>query len=45
MLALGSVPGSIRYRVLPGIRRDDFLANPVLATDAGALAPRSAGEA
>ncbi|TFC93978.1 hypothetical protein [Cryobacterium sp. TMT3-29-2] len=33
-----TVPGSIQYRVLPGIRRDDFLANPVLATAAGAPA-------
>lgn len=40
-----SVPGSIQYRVLPGIRRDDFLAHPVLATDAGAPAPRSPAEA
>ena len=45
VLALVCVPGSIRYRVLPGIRRDDFLANPVLATDAGAPAPRSAADA
>ncbi|HSP53708.1 MAG TPA: hypothetical protein VLO00_12505 [Cryobacterium sp.] len=45
VLALVSVPGSIQYRVLPGIRRDDFLANPVLATDAGAPAPRSPAEA
>ncbi|MBC7442859.1 MAG: hypothetical protein H7311_10125 [Ramlibacter sp.] len=45
VLALVSVRGSIRYRVLPGIRRDDFLANPVLATDAGAPAPRTAGDA
>ncbi|WP_174722400.1 hypothetical protein, partial [Cryobacterium cryoconiti] len=45
VLALVCEPGSIRYRVLPGIRRDDFLANPVLATDAGAPAPRTAAEA
>ncbi|HSP75852.1 MAG TPA: hypothetical protein VLO31_06530 [Cryobacterium sp.] len=45
VLALVCVPGSIRYQVLPGIRRDDFLAHPVLATDAGAPAPRSAAEA
>jgi hypothetical protein len=45
VLALVSVPGSIQYRVLPGIRRDDFLANPVLATDAGAPAPRSPADA
>lgn len=45
VLALVCEPGSIRYRVLPDIRRDDFLANPVLATDAGAPAPRTAAEA
>jgi hypothetical protein len=28
VLALGSVPASIRYRVLPGLRRDDVLADP-----------------
>lgn len=28
VLELGSVPGSIRYRVLPGLHRDEFLANP-----------------
>ena len=28
VLALGSVPGSIRYRVLPGVRRDAFLHDP-----------------
>lgn len=28
VLALVSVPGSIHYRVVPGIRRDDFLADP-----------------
>lgn len=31
VLALVSVPGSIRYAVLPGLRRDDILANPGLA--------------
>ncbi len=30
VLALGSVPGSIQYRVLPGLRRDDVLQNPHL---------------
>jgi hypothetical protein len=30
VLALVSVPGSIRYHVLPGLRRDDVLANPRL---------------
>jgi hypothetical protein len=28
VLALGSVPGSIHYRVLPGMRRDEFLRDP-----------------
>lgn len=28
VLELGSVPGSIRYQVLPGLHRDDVLANP-----------------
>jgi hypothetical protein len=28
VLALVSVPGSIRYRVLPGVRRDELLAGP-----------------
>ena len=45
VLALVCVPGSIRYQVLPGIRRDEFLANPVRATDAGAPAPRSPADA
>ena len=31
VLALVSVPGSIRYAVLPGLRRDDVLADPGLA--------------
>jgi hypothetical protein len=30
VLALVSVPGSIAYRVVPGLRRDDVLANPAL---------------
>ncbi|MFD8236651.1 hypothetical protein ACFV20_32850 [Streptomyces sp. NPDC059696] len=30
VLALVSVPGSIRYKVLPGVRRDDVLADPGL---------------
>ncbi len=30
VLALGSVPGSIRYHVLPGLRRDAVLADPHL---------------
>ena len=28
MLALVSVPGSIHYVVLPGLRRDELLARP-----------------
>jgi len=28
VLAIGSVPGSIHYVVLPGLRRDDVLMNP-----------------
>jgi len=28
LLALGSVPGSIHYAVLPGVRRDEFLRDP-----------------
>jgi len=31
VLALVSVRGSIRYRVLPGLLRDDLLSNPELA--------------
>jgi hypothetical protein len=31
VLALVSVPGSIHYRVLPGLRRDELLARPELA--------------
>jgi hypothetical protein len=30
VLALGSQPGSIHYRVLPGVRRDTLIANPHL---------------
>ncbi len=30
VLALGSVPGSIHYRVVPGLRRDEVLAAPHL---------------
>lgn len=30
VLALVSEPGSIHYRVLPGLRRDDVLANPAM---------------
>ena len=38
VLALGSVPGSIRYRVLPGVRRDEFLRDPG-ASAVGSSAP------
>lgn len=39
MLALVSVPGSIHYVVLPGLRRDELLARPqVLAAVADAAA-------
>jgi hypothetical protein len=31
VLALVSVPGSIRYHVLPGLLRDDLLHDPLLA--------------
>jgi hypothetical protein len=31
VLALVSVPGSIRYHVLPGLLRDDLIHNPLLA--------------
>lgn len=31
VLALVSVPGSIRYAVLPGLRRDDMITNPRLS--------------
>ncbi|MCI4145716.1 MULTISPECIES: hypothetical protein [unclassified Streptomyces] len=30
VLALVSVPGSIRYAVVPGLRRDDVIADPRL---------------
>ncbi|GGV58631.1 hypothetical protein GCM10010294_05860 [Streptomyces griseoloalbus] len=33
VLALVSEPGSIRYTVLPGLRRDDVIADPGLAGD------------
>jgi hypothetical protein len=40
VLALVSVPGSIHYMVLPGLRRDEFLARPqVLARAAADGAP------
>ena len=35
VLALGSVPGSIQYQVVPGVRRDEVLASPhLLAAEA-----------
>jgi len=40
VLALVSVPGSIHYMVLPGLRRDDLLARPHVL--AGAAASRAA---
>ncbi|HET7243753.1 MAG TPA: hypothetical protein VFJ07_02890 [Streptosporangiaceae bacterium] len=40
VLALVSVPGSIHYMVLPGLRRDDLLAQPHVL--AGAAAGRAA---
>jgi hypothetical protein len=36
VLALVSVPGSIHYVVLPGLRRDELLAQPQLLADAAA---------
>jgi hypothetical protein len=36
VLALVSVPGSIHYVVLPGLRRDELLARPQLLADAAA---------
>jgi hypothetical protein len=37
VLALVSVPGSIHYAVLPGLRRDELLSQPeILAEVAGA---------
>ncbi|GAA1757681.1 hypothetical protein [Agromyces humatus] len=41
VLELGSVPGSIRYRVLPGLHRDDVLADPDLTSTAAASAAAS----
>jgi hypothetical protein len=40
VLALVSVPGSIHYMILPGLRRDEFLARPQVL--AGAAAADSA---
>jgi hypothetical protein len=40
VLALVSVPGSVHYMVLPGLRRDDILARPHVL--AGAAAGRAA---
>jgi len=36
VLALVSVPGSIHYTVLPGLRRDEFLAQPQVPGGAAA---------
>jgi hypothetical protein len=36
VLALVSVPGSIHYIVLPGLRRDELLARPLVLTDTAA---------
>jgi hypothetical protein len=36
VLALVSVPGSIHYVVLPGLRRDELLARPQILADAAA---------
>ncbi len=33
VLALVGVPGSIRYAVVPGLRRDDVIADPALVED------------
>lgn len=41
VLRLVSVPGSIRYAVLPGLRRDRLLADPALART---VAPAGEGE-
>jgi hypothetical protein len=41
VLALGCVPGSIHYMVLPGLRRDDLLADPHVLDTA---APGAAAE-
>jgi hypothetical protein len=30
VLEVGCVPGTIHYRVLPGLRRDDVLADPMV---------------
>ena len=38
ILALVSVPGSIRYHVLPGLLRDDLLCNPQLVPADGVAA-------
>ena len=39
VLALVSVPGSIHYVVLPGLRRDELLARPQILADLAAAAP------
>jgi len=40
VLALGAVPGSIHYVVLPGLRRDDVLDDPRLLEDVAQDDPR-----
>ena len=37
VLEVGSVPGSIRYRVIPGLHRDDVLADPGVLADPALL--------
>jgi len=39
VLALVSEPGSIDFRVVPGLRRDDVLADPALLEDRPGSAP------
>jgi hypothetical protein len=41
ILAIGSVPGTIRYRVVPGLRRDDVLADPRLLETSSDATPDS----
>jgi hypothetical protein len=45
VLALVSVPGSIHYMVLPGLRRGEFLARPQALAGAPAAGPAAAGAA
>ena len=41
VLELVCVPGSIRYQVLPGLRRDELLADPARTEGTGTVADRS----